>query len=139
MWKDVTIDAPGVVALACAGKLSERDLDEMHAWIDRQVARHDRPALVILMGAFEGYESSSALWADMKLDARHAGDFARVALVADETWIEWATKAGDPLTRAELRCFAPEEREAAIAWAASGVDVYCFLRALSSASRTVVS
>ncbi|CTQ34486.1 STAS/SEC14 domain-containing protein [Jannaschia rubra] len=121
MWKDVTIDAPGVVALACAGKLSERDLDEMHAWIDRQVARHDRPALVILMGAFEGYESSSALWADMKLDARHAGDFARVALVADETWIEWATKAGDPLTRAELRCFAPEEREAAIAWAASGV------------------
>lgn len=121
MWKDVTIDVPGVVALECAGQLSERDLDEMHAWIDRQVARHDRPALVILMGAFEGYESPSALWADMRIDARHAGDFVRVALVADARWIEWAAKAGDPFTRTELRCFAPEEREAAIAWAAAGV------------------
>ena len=88
MWKDVPIDTPGVVALECAGKLSERDLGEMHAWIDRRVARHDRLALVILMGAFEGYESPSVLWADMRIDARHAGDFARVALVADEAWIE---------------------------------------------------
>ena len=121
MWTNVTIDAPEVVALECSGRLSERDLEEMHAWIDQQVARHDRPALVILMGAFEGYESPSALWADMRIDARHAGDFARVALVVDEAWIEWAAKAGDPLTRAELCCFAPGEREAAIAWAAAGV------------------
>jgi hypothetical protein len=121
MWKEIAVEAPGVLALECAGRLSERDFEKMHAWVDRQIARHDRPALVILMGAFEGYESPSALWADMRIDARHAGDFARVALVADETWIEWATKAGDPLTRAGLRCFAPDERAEAIAWAAAGV------------------
>ena len=121
MWTNVTIDAPGVVALECSGRLSERDLEEMHAWIDQQVARHDRPALVILMGAFEGYESPSALWADMRIDARHAGDFTRVALVADETWIGWAAKAGDLLTHAELRCYIPDAREDAIAWAAAEV------------------
>ena len=121
MWKELAIEAPGVLALECAGRLSERDFDEMHAWIDRQIAQHDRPALVVLMGAFDGYESPSAFWADMQIDARHADDFARVAFVADEPWIEWATKAGDPLTRAELRCFAPNEREEAIAWAAAGI------------------
>ena len=122
MWKEIAIEAPGVLALKCASRLSARDFDEMHAWIDRQIARHDRPALVILMGAFDGYEGPSALWADMQIDARHAGDFARIAFVADETWIEWATKAGDLLMRAELRCFVPNEREEAIAWAAAGVS-----------------
>lgn len=122
MWKEVAIKAPGVLALECAGRLSERDFDEIHAWIDRQIAGHDRPALVILMGAFKGYESPLAFWADMQIDVRHAGDFARVAFVADEPWIEWATKAGDPLTNAELRCFAPDEREEAIAWAAAGAS-----------------
>ncbi|CTQ34535.1 STAS/SEC14 domain-containing protein [Jannaschia rubra] len=121
MWNEIAVEAPGVLALECAGRLSERDFEEMHAWIDRQLARHDRPALVILMGAFDGYASPSALWADMQIDTRHADDFARVALVADEPWIEWVTKAGDLLTRAELRCFAPDEREGAVAWAAAGV------------------
>lgn len=123
MWKEIAVEAPGVLALECSGKLSTRDFEEMHAWIDRQIARHDdRPSLVILMGSYDGYESPSALWADMKLDARHADDFARVAFVADELWIEWATKAGDLITRGELRCFAPDEREEAIAWAAAGVS-----------------
>ncbi len=65
----------------------------MLALLDRKLAGSDKPALVIFMGAFEGNEDATALWADMKVDTRHANDFSRIAVVADRKWIEWGTKA----------------------------------------------
>lgn len=120
MWKDLAINGPGVVALECEGRFSKGDFEEMHTWIDRQVAQQDCPALVLFMGKFEGYESPSALWADMRIDERHARDFSRVALVADQWWLELATKAGNTLTCTELRFFGPDQRGEAIAWARDG-------------------
>lgn len=69
------------------------------------------------MGAFDGYEDASALWADIRVDRRHGDDFSRVAMVANQAWIEWGTKAADLVTGADLKWFDPSDRKAAIAWA----------------------
>ena len=90
----------------------------MHAWLDRKLADGGMPGLVILMGAFEGYDDPAAMWADLKVDAPHVDALSRVAMVADRGWIEWATKAADPVTRTDLRWFEPGDRDAAVAWAA---------------------
>lgn len=43
----------------------------MHAWLDRESAiAPKKPASVVFMGRFGGYESASALWADMKVNMR---------------------------------------------------------------------
>ena len=123
MWKEVNIDAAGVLGLECNGKLSKEDFEKMHAWLDRKLGGPDKPALVVFMGAFEGYEDAAALWADMQVDARHGNDFSRVAMVADQKWIEWGTKAADFVTDADLKWFEPSDRDAAIAWASKTVTV----------------
>lgn len=118
MWKEISIEGDGVLGLECSGKLSEQDFKTMHAWLDRELARAPKkPALVIFMGTFEGYESAAALWADMKVDMRHGNDFSRVALVADQKWIEWSTKATDFVMAPELKWFENAAGCAAIAWA----------------------
>ena len=120
MWKEVDVGAPNVLGLECTDTLAAADFKAMHAWLDRKLAGGGKPALVILMGAFEGYEDPAAMWADLKVDTRHVGDFSCIAMVADRGWIEWATKAADPLTGPKLRWFEPSERDAAVAWAADG-------------------
>ncbi|MEP0315590.1 STAS/SEC14 domain-containing protein [Hyphomonas sp.] len=118
MWKEVTIGGDGVLGLECDGKLSKQDFETMHAWLDRELAAAAaKPALVIFMGSFEGYKSAAAMWADMKVDTRHADDFSRVAMIADQAWIEWGTKAANLVAGANLKWFDPTERKAAIAWA----------------------
>ena len=122
MWKEVDIDAEGLLGLECSGKLSKRDFETIHAWLDRELeAATYKPALVIFMDAFEGYESATAMWADMKVDARHANDFSRVAMVADRKWIEWWTKTADLVLGADLKWFDTNERDAAVTWARSNL------------------
>ena len=90
----------------------------MHTWLDRELKGAEaKPALVIFMASFEGYESAAAMWADMKVDTRHADDFSRVAMVADQKWIKWGMKAADRVLGADLKWFDKDERDAAISWA----------------------
>ncbi|MAJ76978.1 MULTISPECIES: STAS/SEC14 domain-containing protein [Sulfitobacter] len=118
MWKEVNIDGDRVLGLECDGKLSKQDFETMHTWLHRELeAAEDKPALVIFMGAFEGYESAAAIWADMKVDARHATDFSRVAMIADQKWIEWGTKVADLVLGSDFKWFDTDERDAAITWA----------------------
>ncbi len=93
MYREVKIEANGVLGLECRGKLTKDDFERMHDWLDTELTKYGKRALVIFMGGFEGYDDVSALWADMKMDTRHSGDFSRVAMVADQEWIKWGTKA----------------------------------------------
>ena len=118
MWKEVNIDGDRVLGLECDGKLSKQDFETMHTWLHRELeAAEDKPALVIFMGAFKGYESAGAIWADMKVDARHANDFSRVAMISDRKWIEWGTKTANLVMGTELKWFDTDDREAAVTWA----------------------
>lgn len=120
MWKEVVIEGDRVLGLECSGKLSEDDLERLHAWLDRKLAGAGKPALVIFMDTFAGYESASALWADMKIDTRHGDDFSRVAMVGDQGWIEWGAKVADLVTGADIKWFEAGDRDAAVVWARSG-------------------
>lgn len=116
MWKEVHIDAPNVIGLECSGKVSETEFERMHDWLDEKLRSDSKPALIVFMGNWEGYEDASALWEDMKIETRHRDDFSRVAIVGDQDWIEWGVKAGNLLTGAELKWFDTKDRANAISW-----------------------
>lgn len=117
MWKEVNVDGDGVLGAEFSGRLSKEDFETMHTWLDRKLAAVDKPALVIFWGAIEGYKDVAALWADLKIDIRHGNDFSRVALVADQKWIEWWTKALNLVVGTDLKLFKVDDRQAALAWA----------------------
>lgn len=120
MWKEVKIEGDRVLGLECAGKLTEEDFRGIGTWLDEKLAGRGKPALVLFLGRFEGYENASALWQDMKIDAKRSDDLSRVAMVADQAWIKWGASAADLATGAKLKWFDTSERDAAIAWARDG-------------------
>ena len=117
MFKTVEFAADNVIGLECIGKLTEEDLRKIHLWLDAELARGGKPAMVIMMESFDGYADASAFWADLKIDSKHTGDLSRVAIVADQTWLKWGTVAANPFTGADLKWFATKDRDLAITWA----------------------
>ena len=117
MFKTVEFAADNVIGLECIGKLTEEDLRKIHLWLDAEIAKCEKPAMVVMMDSFDGYADASAFWTDLKIDSKHAGDLSRVAIVADQTWIKWGTVTTNPFTGADLKWFATKDRDLAIKWA----------------------
>ena len=117
MFREVSTDKPNVLGAELNGTVTKADLEEFHAWLHHRLAAASKPALVVLMDRFEGYAGASAMLEDLRIDTKHHDDLSRVALITDETWLKWSTILAKPFTKAELKWFAPGDRNAAFAWA----------------------
>lgn len=104
------------VAVKVTGELHKADYDKLVPLLEEQIAAHGKIALYLEVQDFTSI-SAPALWADTKFDVRHARDFSRIALVGDEKWHAWAGRLMSPFTSAEVRVFAPAEKEVALTWA----------------------
>jgi hypothetical protein len=103
------------VELMIDGGLSRAEFDALAGQLERAIAAHGKVRLleeIRSLGAIE----PSVFWADAKWSLRHLNDFSRCAVVTDKVWIEWLTKAVDPLTACELRHFPPDQIEDARRW-----------------------
>ena len=67
------------------------------------------------MKNFGGIEIEAFL-EDFKFSIRHLRDFKRMAIVGDRRWLEWLTKAFDPLVKTEVKYFSPGQMEEAWGW-----------------------
>ena len=64
---------------------------------------------------FEG----GALWQDLKMGVEHLRAWKRIALVTDIEWMSHLTSLFGWMTPGDTRVFGLEQRDAAVAWAAS--------------------
>lgn len=105
---------PGVRA---SGKLTLDDYEEvLRPRLDELVEQFGTArALVYMDEGFKGWEASAA-WANTKLDIRHHGALAKVAIVGAPAWEEWCVKLAGLLMKGELRTFRAHELEDAWAW-----------------------
>ena len=119
MFTETRTNRDDVIGIACEGKLSESDLERMHALLHERLASVEEPGLVVDLTKFEGYTGLAAMREDFKMDTAHRNDFSRIAVIGDEACMEWGSKLAAALTRSEMRWFDSLEREDAIAWARS--------------------
>ena len=105
-----------VLTLKVTDILTEKDLDELVPKLKNHVESSDHPHLFMIMEDFDGYESATAFWKDLKLDSEYIGYFYRIALVGDKKWQKWGTQIVNPLTKEELRFFPMKEKEEANSW-----------------------
>ena len=116
---DIIKDAGGLIVVRAAGELTRSDYDRFVPWLERRVAGRQGPLrFVVHAEDWDGWADLRAAWADLKMDARFAGQVERLAMVGDSRWQEWMTKLSDPLLATKLRWFDPSEADAAEAWAA---------------------
>ncbi|MFN8036785.1 MAG: STAS/SEC14 domain-containing protein [Acidimicrobiia bacterium] len=75
--------------------------------------------LVYVLGdRFTGY-SAGAAWQDAKLGIHHHGRWHRAAVVSDAGWVRHLASVFGWMVPGKFEVFPLDQREAAIAWAAS--------------------
>jgi hypothetical protein len=111
----------GVLGLEAIDDVEEEDYrDVMVPAVEAAIAAHGKVRLVFVLGPeFDEYEGE-AVWEDLKLGARHASSFERIAVVTDARWAGPALKLFSILFPGQVRAFPLAEREAATRWAGAG-------------------
>lgn len=115
------LEAPDhVFAVRFVGALTGPDFEEVMRGIEARLARHGQVGIVADLTELGGV-TPAALAKDIRYNIAKLGhwrQFPREAVVTQRAWIASVTKALDPLIpHVEVRAFAPEDRDGAIAWA----------------------
>jgi hypothetical protein len=111
----------GVLGLEAIDDVEEEDYrDVLVPAVEAAIAEHGKVRLVYVLGPeFDEYERE-AVWEDLKLGARHASSFERIAVVTDAPWMGPAMRVFSILLPGQARAFPLTQREAATQWAATG-------------------
>lgn len=112
--------ADHVAAFRLSGTLIEEDLDAIIADVEARLSRHDKVGVVADLTAFHDI----GLRATIK-DLRYSFGkilewrrFPREAIITDRNWIRTAIAVLNPfIPFVMVKIFAPDEAEAAFAWA----------------------
>ena len=110
-----------VLAYRLAGHVSASDYDRIIETVEEKLRGHCALGVYADMTGFTDI-GPDALMKDVRyslMKFREWGRFRRAALVTDRAWLKALVSTLDPvIPHVEARAFGPDEREAAMAWAA---------------------
>ena len=104
-----------VVGIEATGKLTHEDYKGLIPELEKKIEASGALRALFDLTGLEGVELH-AMWDDFKFWFKHNMDVAKVAVVGNKHWEQWAAKLGDHLTKAEIKYFDDAEKEAAWAW-----------------------
>lgn len=108
-----------VLALKVSGKITGADLDSIMGRLDQAMARHSKIHVFVETRAIDAIEIStlpSYAARAMPLFGK-LNQFGRVAVVADQGWIRFATRVESAiLPFISYRTFKPDHRDEALSW-----------------------
>ncbi len=108
---------PRTLEIEIRDKLESRDYEQFVPLAEQRIQRHGKIGMVVHIANFDGW-SPRALWEDLKFDAKHYHDFARVALIgADTADKRWLATLAKPFTGGEVRFFTEGRIDDARSWA----------------------
>lgn len=110
----------GVIGFEAVGEVHSSDYTDVLIPAIEEAAAGGGVRLVYVFGErFEDY-SGGAAWQDAKVGIEHLRGWKRVAVVTDVEWLEHLVSMFGWMVPGDIKRFALADREAAIAWAASG-------------------
>lgn len=104
-----------ILETVATGQLDSADYDRIIPAAEAIVAEYGKIRWYFEMREFDGW-TLPALWADLKFDLRHAGDYERIAFVGHPDWFESLAKLLEPFTSAEVAYFESAEQSRAREW-----------------------
>lgn len=96
-------------------ELKDEDYQKLVPLLREKVKKYGMIRWYFEMRNFKGW-SLSAMWQDLKFDAKNAENLEKIAMVGDKNWEEKLTRLMKPFTRADVKFFPLEEKEQAKAW-----------------------
>jgi hypothetical protein len=104
-----------ILEVLVTGKLSHDDYQRFVPAFERRLKEHGTVRVLFEMVDFHGWQAS-ALWDDIKFDAKHFSDIDRLAMVGDRKWEHGMSKFCQPFTSAKIRYFDRAELAEARRW-----------------------
>jgi len=107
-----------ILDVEVSGELFHGDFKCFMERFDQLVKQHGQLRILCNLVSFDGWDAN-ALWDEIKWDARHFSDIARLAVVGAKKWEEQLSLFCSPLTTAEIRYFDQTRVAEARTWLAS--------------------
>jgi len=117
MVQIINSEKENLIAAKISGKISKNDVEKIHPLIHNIINKGQKVDFYFEMEDFHGYDLEG-LWADLKVDAAHIGDYGKMAFVGEKKWQEWSAKATNFFTSSEVKYFESEDKEQAKIWIA---------------------
>ena len=115
MIERIDFERPNVIAYEFHGDLTTEDIERVHDDLRQAIADHDLVRMYTDVTDMDKMEPA-AVMEDLKLTPEYISDIDRYAIVGDERWHEWLTKAGDVISQGEARHFTPHQKLQAREW-----------------------
>lgn len=115
--------ADDTVAVCVAERITSADLDAVLERLQAALAKHGTVHVYLETRGIDGVELDGlrAHTARAKPLLGRLGQFGRIAVVADQAWVRWLTRAESALLPfVSYRVFEPSQREQALAWVGAG-------------------
>ena len=81
-------DNAQAVEIHVCGKVSTEEFDRLAQKLEAFIARHGQVRVLEQISEFEGMEAA-ALWHDLKFSLRHLKDFSRIAIVSEQSMVQF--------------------------------------------------
>jgi hypothetical protein len=115
-------DLEKVLAFHISGTVTQADVRTAQQEMKRVLDQFGKVRILIHLGDLE-IPTAAAAWQDLKYANVYMTDVERLALVGDDAWQEWVTKAVDIPTQGKMRFFDETEIQQAWAWIGNNTTV----------------
>lgn len=115
MTQKIDMETPNVVAYELDHKLTKEEVERIHDDLRTAIGQSDKVRLYCDVTDLENVEPQAVI-EDLKLTPEYISEIERFAIVGDENWHEWLTKATDVVTQGEARFFSPQDSGEARNW-----------------------
>jgi stage II sporulation SpoAA-like protein len=111
---------PGdVYVLRISGTLKRSEFAASQQDLARKIDKGSKPRVLAIVDNFEGWERG-ADWNDLDFLVSHAGEIARIAVVADPKWeLQALAFAGAGVRKAPVKFFSTAQLSEARSWIAA--------------------
>ncbi len=115
MIEPIDFQQSNVVAYAIHREMTTEDVEHIHDDLRAAISEYDSVYLYVDVTGLDEMEPRAVI-EDLKMTPEYIGDIQRFAIVGDEGWQKWLTRAGDVLSKGEARYFGPDEAAMARQW-----------------------
>jgi len=98
------LDNGRLLEVHLSGKLVKKDYGTLLPAVERLVKQHGKLLMLVELNDFHGW-TRSALWEDIKFDAKHFTDIERLAIIGENKWEKGMAAFCKPFTTAKVRYF----------------------------------
>jgi hypothetical protein len=111
----------GILVVAPSGELTSTDFEQLRRLVDPYIEkRGSLNGLLIDAEAFPRWEEFSNMLSQLRFVGDYESKIARVAAVTDSDFLAILPKVADYFIGAEVRHFAYQDRDTALAWLQHG-------------------